>query len=39
MINTDKVYNGLVRLPFYPTMKGSDIKKVIGKVVEFNNIN
>ena len=39
MINTDKVYNGLVRLPFYPTMKGSDIKRVIGKVVEFNNIN
>ncbi len=39
MINTDKVYNGLVRLPFYPTMNGSDIKKVIGKVIEFNNIN
>ena len=39
MVNTEKVYNGLVRLPFYPTMKGSDIKKIISKVVEFNNIN
>ena len=39
MVNTEKIYNGLVRLPFYPTMKGSDIKRVISKVVEFNNIN
>ena len=39
MVNTEKIYNGLVRLPFYPTMKGSDIKKIISKVVEFNNIN
>ncbi len=39
MLNTEKIYNGLVRLPFYPTMKGSDIKRVISKVVEFNNIN
>jgi len=39
MVNTEKVYNGLVRLPFYPTMKGSDIKKVISKVVEFDKIN
>ena len=38
MVNTEKIYNGLVRLPFYPTMKGLDIKRVISKVVEFNNI-
>ena len=39
MVNTDKIYNGLVRLPFYPTIRDSDIKKIISKIVEFNNIN
>ena len=39
MVNTDKIYNGLVRLPFYPAMKGSDINKIISKVIEFNKIN
>ena len=39
MVNTEKIYNGLVRLPFYPTIKISDIKKIIDLVIKFNKIN
>ena len=39
MVNTEKIYNGLVRLPFYPTIKISDIKKIIDLVIKFNEIN
>ena len=38
MKNTNKIYNGLVRLPLYPGLKRSEIIRVIKEVKNFNLI-
>ena len=38
MLNTERIYNGLVRLPFYPTIKNAEIKKVVNQVLKFDRI-
>ena len=38
MKNTNKIYNGLVRLPLYPSLKRSEIIRVIKEVKNFNLI-
>ena len=35
MENTDKIYNGLVRLPLYPSLKKSEVKKITQEVRKF----
>ena len=35
MENTDKIYNGLVRLPLYPSLKKSEVKKITQEVKKF----
>ena len=35
MKNTDKIYNGLVRLPLYPGLKKSEVKKITQEVRKF----
>tara|TARA_B100000989_G_scaffold105693_1_gene77484 strand:- start:569 stop:1693 length:1125 start_codon:yes stop_codon:yes gene_type:complete len=39
MINTEKLYNGLVRLPIYPSIKYSEIKSIVKQVLIFDKIN
>lgn len=36
--NTEKVYHGLVRLPLYPLLKISQIRKIINEIKNFINI-
>ena len=38
MLNTERIYNGLVRLPFYPTIKNVEIKKVVNQVLKFDRV-
>ena len=38
MKNTNRIYNGLVRLPIYPSLKKTEIIRVIGEVEKFNLI-
>ena len=35
MTNTEKIYNGLVRLPLYPGLKANDQKRVIVEAIKF----
>ena len=39
MINTEKLYNGLVRLPIYPSIKHSEIKSIVKQVLIFDKIS
>ena len=39
MTNTEKIYNGLVRLPLYPGLKISEQKKVIIEAKKFLKLN
>ena len=39
MTNTEKIYNGLVRLPLYPGLKISEQKKVIVEAKKFLKLN
>tara|TARA_B100001057_G_scaffold268530_1_gene268628 strand:+ start:3081 stop:4205 length:1125 start_codon:yes stop_codon:yes gene_type:complete len=39
MINTEKLYNGLVRLPIYPSIKYSEIKSIVKQVLIFDKIS
>ena len=32
---TEKIYNGLVRLPLYPSLKKSEIKRIVFEVNKF----
>ena len=36
MKNTNRIYNGLVRLPIYPSLKKAEIIRVIKEVERFN---
>jgi dTDP-4-amino-4,6-dideoxygalactose transaminase len=36
MKNTDKIYNGLVRLPLYPGLKQAEVARIIKEVKKFN---
>ena len=38
MKNTDKIYNGLVRLPLYPGLKKTEVSRIIKEVKKFNLI-
>ena len=38
MKNTDKIYNGLVRLPLYPGLKKTEVTRIIKEVKKFNLI-
>lgn len=38
MNNTNKIYNGLVRLPLYPGLKKSEVMRIIREVKKFNLI-
>ena len=35
LLNTEKVYNGLVRLPLYPSLKKKELKKIIKETSNF----
>ncbi len=39
MTNTNKTYNGLVRLPLYPDLKKTEMLRVIKEVKNFNLLN
>ena len=34
--NTEKVYNGLVRLPIYPSLKKEELSYIIKQIVKFD---
>ncbi len=36
--NTEEVYNGLTRLPLYPTLSSSQIKKILKQIYNFTNL-
>ena len=36
MKNTDRIYNGLVRLPLYPGLKQAEVARIIKEVKKFN---
>ena len=38
MKNTDRIYNGLVRLPLYPGLKKTEVARIIKEVKKFNLI-
>ena len=35
LLNTEKVYNGLVRLPLYPSLKKKELKKIMKETSNF----
>ena len=39
LINTEKVYNGLIRLPLYPDLKIKSLKKILKEISIFVRFN